>query len=167
MAYSGLPLNSVIKFLRLTFYEPLVTPCQESTPTCSILPIKVLRFGLCVRSSFKGLYSTGRQLLRAQPRSVRYIIFRLQASYPSATSYTGRQPCRVKSLYMKRFCVRPCGMKNVKDVAPPRSNTDQKDLNEKEIAHGLTSPGPVYCTPPPPQMKAIVVVFLSTLRNNC
>ncbi len=49
------------------------------------------------------MYSTGRQLLRTQPRTVRYIIFRLQASYSSATSHTGRQPCRVKSLYMKRF----------------------------------------------------------------
>jgi hypothetical protein len=68
--------------------------------------LEVLRFGLCcIRSSFKGLYCTGRQLQRAQPRSVRYITFRLQASYSSATSHTGRQPCRVKSLYMKRFWV--------------------------------------------------------------
>jgi hypothetical protein len=29
--------------------------------------------------------------------------------YQAATSHTGRQPCRVKSLYMKRFwCVPPC-----------------------------------------------------------
>ncbi len=40
----------------------------------------------------------------AVPQSVRYRIFRLQASYLSATSHTGRQSCRVKSLYMKRFC---------------------------------------------------------------
>jgi hypothetical protein len=40
----------------------------------------------------------------ALPQSVRYRIFRLHASYLSATSHTGRQPCRVKSLYMKRFC---------------------------------------------------------------
>ena len=39
----------------------------------------------------------------AVPQSVRYRIFRLQASYLSATSDTGRQSCRVKSLYMKRF----------------------------------------------------------------
>ncbi len=37
----------------------------------------------------------------ALPQSVRYRIFRLQPSYLSATSHTGRQPCRVKSL--KRF----------------------------------------------------------------
>jgi hypothetical protein len=40
----------------------------------------------------------------AAPQSVRYIIFRLQASYLSATCHTGRKSCRVKSLYMKRFC---------------------------------------------------------------
>jgi hypothetical protein len=34
----------------------------------------------------------------AVPQSVRYRIFRLQA-----TSHTGRKSCRVKSLYMKRF----------------------------------------------------------------
>jgi hypothetical protein len=39
----------------------------------------------------------------AAQQSVRYIIFRLQASYLSATSHTGRESCRVKSLYMKRF----------------------------------------------------------------
>ncbi len=39
----------------------------------------------------------------AAQQSVRYIIFRLQASYLSATSHTGRKSCRVKSLYMKRF----------------------------------------------------------------
>ena len=39
----------------------------------------------------------------AGQQSVRYIIFRLQASYLSATSHTGRESCRVKSLYMKRF----------------------------------------------------------------
>jgi hypothetical protein len=39
----------------------------------------------------------------AVPQSVRYISFRLQASYLSATSHTGRKSCRVKSLYMKRF----------------------------------------------------------------
>ncbi len=33
-----------------------------------------------------------------------YRIFRLQASYLSATSHTGRKSCRVKSLHMKRFC---------------------------------------------------------------
>jgi hypothetical protein len=38
-----------------------------------------------------------------QPQSVRYIFFRLQPSYFSATSHTGRKACRVKSLYMKRF----------------------------------------------------------------
>ena len=36
-------------------------------------------------------------------QSVRYITFRLQASYLSATSHLGRKSCRVKSLYMKRF----------------------------------------------------------------
>jgi hypothetical protein len=39
----------------------------------------------------------------AAQQSVPYIIFRLQASYLSATSHTGRESCRVKSLYMKRF----------------------------------------------------------------
>ncbi|MFN9898306.1 MAG: hypothetical protein ACK55Z_05805, partial [bacterium] len=39
----------------------------------------------------------------AVSQSVRYRIFRLQASYLSATSHTGRKPCRVKSLYKKRF----------------------------------------------------------------
>ncbi len=39
----------------------------------------------------------------AAQQSVRYIIFRLQASYLSATSHTGRKSCRVKSLYMKHF----------------------------------------------------------------
>jgi hypothetical protein len=37
------------------------------------------------------------------PQSFRYITFRLQASYLSATSHTGRKSCRVKSLYIKRF----------------------------------------------------------------
>jgi hypothetical protein len=32
----------------------------------------------------------------------------LPLEYQAATSHTGRQPCRVKSLYMKRFWVRPC-----------------------------------------------------------
>jgi hypothetical protein len=43
----------------------------------------------------------------AVPQSVRYGTLRLQASYLSATSHTGRKSCRrVKSLYMKRFwCV--------------------------------------------------------------
>jgi hypothetical protein len=44
----------------------------------------------------------------AVPQSVRYRIFRLQASYLSATSHTGRQSCRVKSLYVKRFWVQWC-----------------------------------------------------------
>ncbi len=39
----------------------------------------------------------------AVPQSVRYRIFRLQASNLSATSHTGRKSCRIKSLYMKRF----------------------------------------------------------------
>jgi hypothetical protein len=42
----------------------------------------------------------------AVPQSVRlvqYILFRLQVSYLSAISHTGRTSCRVKSLYMKRF----------------------------------------------------------------
>jgi hypothetical protein len=39
----------------------------------------------------------------AVQQTVRYIIFRLQASYLSATSHTGKKSCRVKSLYMKRF----------------------------------------------------------------
>ncbi len=43
----------------------------------------------------------------AAQQSVRYIIFRLQASYLSATSHTGRKSCRVKSLYMKLFCLYP------------------------------------------------------------
>jgi hypothetical protein len=43
----------------------------------------------------------------AAQQSVRYIIFRLQASYWSATSHTGRESCRVKSLYMKRFWPHP------------------------------------------------------------
>jgi hypothetical protein len=43
----------------------------------------------------------------AVPQSVRYRIFRLQASYLSATSHTGRKSCRVKSLYMKRFWFQP------------------------------------------------------------
>jgi hypothetical protein len=42
----------------------------------------------------------------ALPQSVRYRIFRLHASYLSATSHTGRQPCRVKSIY-KTFLVVP------------------------------------------------------------
>ncbi len=37
----------------------------------------------------------------AAQQSVRYIIFRLQASHLSATSRTGRKSYRVKSLYMK------------------------------------------------------------------
>ncbi len=41
----------------------------------------------------------------ALPQSVQYRIFHLHASYLSATSHTGRQPCRVKILYKKRFCV--------------------------------------------------------------
>jgi hypothetical protein len=44
----------------------------------------------------------------AGQQSVRYIIFRLQGSYLSATSHTGRESCRVKSLYMKRFWLRAC-----------------------------------------------------------
>ncbi len=39
----------------------------------------------------------------AVSQSVRYIFFRLQPSYLSATSHTGRNSCRAKSLYMKRF----------------------------------------------------------------
>ncbi len=39
----------------------------------------------------------------AEQQSVRYRIFRLQASYLSATCHTGRKSCRVKSLYVKRF----------------------------------------------------------------
>jgi hypothetical protein len=39
----------------------------------------------------------------AVTQSVRYINFRLQASYLSATSHTGGKSCWVKSLYMKRF----------------------------------------------------------------
>ena len=31
----------------------------------------------------------------------------LPLEYQAATSHTGRQPCRVKSLYMKRFWLRP------------------------------------------------------------
>ncbi len=44
----------------------------------------------------------------AVPQSVRYRIFRLQASYLSSTSHTGRNSCRAKSLYMKRFWVLHC-----------------------------------------------------------
>jgi hypothetical protein len=44
------------------------------------------------------------------PQSVRYITFRLQASYLSATSHTGRKSCRVKSLYMKRFWIQYCSV---------------------------------------------------------
>jgi hypothetical protein len=43
----------------------------------------------------------------AGQHSVRYIIFCLQASYLSATSHTGRESCRAKSLYMKRFWSSP------------------------------------------------------------
>jgi hypothetical protein len=43
----------------------------------------------------------------AVQQSVRYTICHLQASYLSATSHTGRKSCRVKSLYMKRFWLRP------------------------------------------------------------
>jgi hypothetical protein len=39
----------------------------------------------------------------AVPQTFRYRIFRLQASYLSATSHTGRKSYRVKSLCMKRF----------------------------------------------------------------
>ncbi len=43
-------MKSQIKFLRLTFYGPWTTPCQESTPTPSKLLVfsllEVLRFGL-------------------------------------------------------------------------------------------------------------------------
>ncbi len=39
----------------------------------------------------------------AVPQSVGYRFFRLQPSYLSATSHTGRKSCRAKSLYMKRF----------------------------------------------------------------
>jgi hypothetical protein len=51
----------------------------------------------------------------AEQQSVRYIIFRLQASYLSATSHTGRESCRVKSLYMKRFWAR---LKSVRALPP-------------------------------------------------
>ncbi len=43
----------------------------------------------------------------AVPQSVRYITFRLQASYLSATSHTGRKPCRFKSLFHETFLYRP------------------------------------------------------------
>jgi hypothetical protein len=43
-------MKSQIKFLRLTFYGPWATPCQESTPTPSMLLVfsllEILRFGL-------------------------------------------------------------------------------------------------------------------------
>ncbi len=43
-------MKSQITFIRLTFYGPWATPCQESTPTPSILLVfsllEVLRFGL-------------------------------------------------------------------------------------------------------------------------
>ncbi len=45
-------MKSEIKFLRLTIYGPWATPCQEATPTPSILLVfsllEVLRFGLCL-----------------------------------------------------------------------------------------------------------------------
>ncbi len=44
----------------------------------------------------------------AVPQSVRYRIFRLQGSYLSASSHTGRKSCRVKSLNMKRFWYKLC-----------------------------------------------------------
>jgi hypothetical protein len=47
----------------------------------------------------------------AVEQSDRYIIFRLQESYLSATSHTSRKSCRVKSLYMKRFCPEPIVIK--------------------------------------------------------
>jgi hypothetical protein len=43
----------------------------------------------------------------AVSQSVRYIFFRLQPSYLSAASHTGRKSCRAKSLYMKRFWTCP------------------------------------------------------------
>ncbi len=42
----------------------------------------------------------------AVPRSVRCITFCLHEIYLSATSHTGRKPCQVKSLFMKRFWLR-------------------------------------------------------------
>jgi hypothetical protein len=55
----------------------------------------------------------------AAQQSVRFIIFRLQASYLSATSHTGRKSCRVKSLYMKRFWAQHCGPPGWLDESDP------------------------------------------------
>jgi hypothetical protein len=44
------------------------------------------------------------------PTSVRLVqvgLCPLPLEYQAATSHTGRQPCRVKSLYMKRFWLQP------------------------------------------------------------
>ncbi len=53
----------------------------------------------------------------AVPQSVRYIFFRLQPSYLSVTSHTGRKSCRVKSLYMKRFCSYPIEVSHLSSVS--------------------------------------------------
>ncbi len=51
---------------------------------------------LCLSAFDNQFSSTG----WAVPQSVRYITFRLQANYLSATSHTGRKSCRVKSLHI-------------------------------------------------------------------
>jgi hypothetical protein len=66
--------------------------------------MKIYRAGPQLVFTFENLFSsTG----WAVSQSVRYIFFRLQPSYLSATSHTGRKSCRAKSLYMKRFWFTP------------------------------------------------------------
>jgi hypothetical protein len=62
--------------------------------------MKICRAGLQLVFTFDNRFSSSGWVV---PQSVRYIFFRLQPSYLSATSHTGRKSCRVKILYMKRF----------------------------------------------------------------
>jgi hypothetical protein len=80
-------MKSQIKFLRLTFYGQLATPCQESTPSHSILlvfslwdvlrfglwaPEKVYKFGLCVHYHMyeSRLYVRGMGFIEAESEKV-------------------------------------------------------------------------------------------------
>jgi hypothetical protein len=63
-------MKGQIKFLRLKFYGPWATPCQQSTPTPNILLVisllEVLRFGLRV-----GNEKTSPKSEKNQPKKVK------------------------------------------------------------------------------------------------
>ncbi len=69
----------------------------------------------------------------AVPQSVRYRIFRLQASYLSATSHTGRKSCRVKSLYMKRFWLESMNIGHHDGGCPGVGGGGQNMVNPKKM----------------------------------